>query len=176
MLEDVGAPDGELLACGEQLPQGLQAAGDEEISFGIGPAGEDVVGAHGIPRREVDDDDAPEELLAFFSAKRGEPPGEEIKGAVKELPFGIEHPEGHGAQPRQVGDERVEDQAGGHRFARPHAAGGNPAGVHKLGHGSQDRLAPRGLAEMHVRPGGQAQIPQEPLRYLPGRADRLAGQ
>jgi len=59
VLQHGGTPERQLLTRGQKFPQRLQAAGDEKILVGIGPAGEDVVGADRLARGEVDHHNAP---------------------------------------------------------------------------------------------------------------------
>src|SRR5712692_2024011 len=73
VLEHGRATQGELLAGGQEFAQRFEPARHEKISLRIRPAGEDVVWAHRLTRREVYDDNAVEKLLPSGALEVVEP-------------------------------------------------------------------------------------------------------
>src|SRR6185369_9791974 len=94
-----GTPERQLLPRGQEFPQRLQAAGDEKILVGIGPAGEDVIRADSLARGEVDYHNASGKCLALLPPELGQARTQKIQCPLEEFALGVEYAETHVLQP-----------------------------------------------------------------------------
>jgi len=118
----------------------------------------------------------PPGVPADFYARLIETARKKKERPVKEFALCVQDPKANGAQLGEALDDRVQDQAGGHRLAGPHTARGDPAGLDEFHERHHDRLSPHRLAEAHF---GSRLIPQglEHLANIAARGkNRLLGE